>query len=557
MGFETKALEELEELLGPGWYAKLSTEPVLKPVPGGKRKRVVIMDCPALLFLRTSKVLLGYAQTNRDLVQQLRSRVEAYLMQPDIVGVIVLFDCKAVPVKSISRHGTGGSTAETPFHDPSMAATATLEQSMAAWAEYLSRSMQPTDDARSTNLAEPVPHSPLDWELGPDDKVIKERQAADPSYAVKSHKQRLENKGFKYLEYTVCGENLLSSGLEVPEGKWVLVRAPNYTALREGDVFTAAKPELCVPFDEADAVVGYYAGLLRDFDIDVDSIDGDVIMVLLMGSWRRLKAQPNPNVPFSTESFYNRVRVLRSQWHSFANSSVLINEMFLGLQTVFGVLRNHGIQWENPVISAAALMMLCGGNDYVDSAMLPDLGTATLFRAFFQECRAFGDQFIKSHLDPVHGMQAIVVNPVAFARFVICAYRVRYGDSNLPVEQPERAFAMLRQQNRKKLESNPPTLDSINVLCANLTWTLNKFAAPSYNRETPDPFLQHAGRSVFGYVLPTLETDSHGHAKAQRATTVDSQHLLACYHSSAFAETIVLPSLKAQPYFNDTSQMIA
>jgi len=526
MGMDSAALKMLERL-GFGCITDLGVGFYRAPGRADSRKHIILIDGPSYLQRRSSSLMDGYALTVGQLVNQIQAKVQHYLLDSAVEAVLFLFDCGTPKNKTIFRKEKVGQTPETPFADRSMAATATLQQGMAAWAAKLLRDIVPFDDARADDLTMKIAASELDFQLPLDRKEVKSRQEANPAYVAYSYEDCLSNKAFKRLLYDIVARHLLRS-LIVPDGKWALVRAPEYAELREGTEQKQPRAELLRQYEEADAILGYFAGLFLDHDVYVDSADGDAVSCLVLGSWARLRAATNDKEPLHAGSFVNNVYVLQNQWASnYGNRLVDINRLFVKANLLLSVYKRpeYGVHWKSPIVSLFAIIMMCGSNDYYNDRVMPDISTDTLFKTLLLHSSAFGNTFLQPHLDRESGYHHIVVNPDAFARLFVCCYRQRYNDTTLPVTDLKAALAELKKWDRAALRDKLPTEDQVYVAAANLSWALSYFSASSYRCKPPDPFEQYEGLSIWGYTLERSGPNEYGHAKAAQASKVHVKYL--------------------------------
>lgn len=468
--------------------------------PKLSRPGIVLIDGPGLLQFRTSSAVQGYAHTIGDLVIQFQSRLSAYLSKEQVAAVIFYFDV-ATPEPKVLDPKRSGRVPTTPTAIPNP----TMEQGMAAWAAKLAADIVPFHDSSVERLADPslpVSQAEMNYQLPRSQKEIAESGCTEEF----SYEECMRNRHFKRLLYDIVLRRLLG-GLYIPPDKWVLACGPKHCLLADSNGEVIPRPELVPQANEADSILGYYASLFTDFDIVVDSPDGDIINTMVMGSWPRIE-------PSKGElRFFNKVLILRNQWNPRnSNSMVDINQLF-AFYNQFSPLcaTKYSINVSNPIMVWTAINILAGGADYVEKSALPNIGPASAFRALMTYCDAFAD-LCQPHLDS-NGYHHIILNPDAFGRLVVACYRVR-GNPELSWNLSD-ALETLR--SKTQTASVPSTVDGVYVVCANISWTLSYFSAASFGCVPPDPFETRHGLSVWGY---TKENDT-----VQRATRVHTEYL--------------------------------
>lgn len=483
-------------------------------------------DAPGWLMSRTSPTLQGRAYTFGDWLNHARAKIEFYFKDPAVNTVVVFFDCRSDPAKSIIRRRQT-SRAQVPVTPA------------AGWESYLIEfTKQYHDHAASLMNREPFPLMEI---LLPGDDGSGSRDKFEFT-------DYMLNADFKYGFFIplVC-KHLLKDFLLGPN-KMVILRGKDTAIGFKNDAVCELPPELCVPYTEADCIMGLYALLFKGHTILVDAPDFDVVSNLLLTADLRLLKRafenridlnpaPSSSNPFHTklDVFTNQVYVVRGQWLSRfgrkpatpkagvggegeaeseevvgKNTVVDINLLYLGFHALANDIRKeYGVHIRNPVADQVLIAMLCGKNDYIDSSMLPKVGPAALFGAYFIYCRFFPQGLVLNHM---RGGKYVgyTIDLEAFGTFIAAAYcrafrrlhpEMDFG--NIPA-----CYHKIADQLTTAKQEFKVTIPVVRQLAANASWTLRWYSDCCHGLTPTESTRRIGDRSQFGWEwAPTVSGD--------------------------------------------------
>jgi hypothetical protein len=501
MGFNTAVLDMWLQL-APGSIQKLEPGPTFLPDKSG-RARAYIVDLPGHMQIRSTPAHEGLATTCGDWLVHERWRINQAFEEPTFKLAIILLDCGTPANKSISRRPSSGKMPVNPKE---------------GWRAHLAARTRSFDDSKT---------GPLD-----DNSVISDTELllpGDPSAAegTFTYSDFLKNKDFKALFYEIICKNLLEN-FAMPPDCTVVLRGPNTAVKLQEGVLGPADVNCKFRYKEADSVVGYFAALLYDFDVYVESADGDVLLALLMGCNTRLL----PNAVFTTPAevnkcFKNRVFVIRNQWAKYANTVVDINLLyyyfimqsraFTSLHKVMDPKSHRLVEKyaaRNPILDQVVLAVLSGSNDYVFGSLMPQIGVNTLFVTYLRCFAAFPEGLTYRHVTET-GYIGCYVDGTALWRFVVCCYKVLYPVLDIDINNLPYSAEKIREKLSDKFKEDAPTVSRIRMLVGHISWYMNYFANASYRQETHvDPMDRRGNRSAWGWRMENTVKDDCGYSKS-------------------------------------------
>lgn len=493
MGFQSDVLKKYWAELAPEAVKVLSVQPFLAmPNPREERGRVWVCELAGWQYQLNSPFMEGMATTFGGWLDHARGRIRHYFTDNTVKRVVLLLDCYSDSAKRYLRDrdqqdriGRDGKVIEgkKPPQTPE-----------GGWRKFLIEQTLLYHDGTMG----PLPTSP-DGDLR-DIDIKLPGQTPGSQYEFSDY---LSNGDFKnnFFAPLIC-RNLLA-GLQVPSQREVILRGPN-TALRlrgrHGAQPEPLEPELSKPMGEPDSYIGFWAAHYLAEDILVESEDGDVLTnLLLTSSLRTHKNTSGLDVLRPDDVFHNRVILVRNQWKTrYPNTVVLINELWLCMYKAASTLYAAKLAAiRNPVGDQVLLAYLAGSHDYVDSGLLPGVGTASVFKAYYTHILAFPTGITLPHI--LNGAYVgFHVDPQALCSLIIAAYRMVYKQEKLDCDHPEAALATIGSR-LAATGKRGPTLNTVRQLAAQLTWSLNYYANPAYDKVQPPSTEIVNGRSKYGW----------------------------------------------------------
>ena len=506
MGFNSAVLDPWSQL-APGAIRKLPPGPTFLPDKSTTRPRAYVVDLPGHLQIRSTPAYEGLATTFGDWLVQERWRINQAFEEPTFKLAIILLDCGTPANKMISRKPAAGKAPVTPRED---------------WRVHIAAKTRMFDDTRIGPLD--------DNSVVTDTELVLPGTPAPPKGApplpegVFTYSDYLKNKDFKRLFYDIICRNLLENFAMEPDHT-VILRGPNTAAKLENGVQSAADVNCKFRYKEADSVVGYYATLLSDFDVYIESADGDVLLALLMGCNSRLIPDAVFKSPADVNKcFKNRVFVIRGQWATYENSVVDINLLYYYfIMHGYAFAATHKVMdpkshqlvekytARNPILDQVVLAVLSGDNDYVFGSLLPAIGTNTLFVTYLRCFAAFPEGLTYRHVTEA-GYIGCYVDGTALWRFVLCCYHVLYPKLEFDINNLPYSLTKIREMLPDRYKENAPTVSRMRLMTGHLCWYMNYFANAAYRLEDyVDPMERRGSRSAWGWRVESVVKDEQGY----------------------------------------------
>ena len=522
-GWFEETSERVPNLANLEWLEKMGNAPYFgvsrnpTKLPDGTTKPVcVVIDAAGWLFKTYSFSNNRPAKTIGDLADVQIEKLNLYLKNPAVASVLFLFDRKTPYIKTVSRR-QDDSTPETPFHLVASGFTGNEEQrAAAAWRILLSQNRDATD-RDGLRLSGTGTTSTRSFVLPPTKSTLSQQgpnaagvDAAGAKRTEFAYEECLKNRHFKrWLSKELS--SLILDAIEVPEGKSLIVSGPDMCVQKSNGQIDKPGEKYRYSYMEVDNAVGYWASVLaEEYDVDIDSEDGDCVITGLLGC--HLRMRPGHSVMGTDRAFINRLRLLRNQWTGQRSQTTVIdiNNLYTALQYAHCALgKQHNIVVHNP-IGNYALLAFAGGCDYVDGGMLQGVSKTVLLKTYFTYFPLFAQTLVSSHID---NPSQVTVNMDAFARLILCCYQNVRGKGKLgiPVDNLTEGCRILRENDNRTSGRPYPTPASVRVLAGNICWTLTYFASGSVRTaRLPDGLTQVGGLPVYGYTSTATDANSYG-----------------------------------------------
>ncbi len=506
MGFNTDVIKKAWQVRYPDGFKVVAEVPHMAlPLRPG-RNRTVVCDAASWLYMRSSPFTTGMANTFGDWLDQARYRIQ-HLLQTSH-RVVVLFDCYSDPVKRYLR-----DKALKPKTDEDGKEKPAAKQAPKTPPEGFRQFLITESRRYHDNLKNILPER---GEGDIDDiNIVLPGSWPGSQYTFYEY---LNNPEFKnhFFVPLVCRN--LHIGLQIAHGKEVIIRGPSTALLLRlsGPVEPLPK-SLGVAMGEPDAIIGYWMTVWPEDDYLVDSEDGDTLTNLLLTS--SLRQKPNQSLEPTLKPdhiFQNQVLLARNQWDTrYSNTIVNINQLWTDIYMEASALfTGIGVKLRNPMADQVVLAYLAGKHDYVDSSLLPKIGTIGLFTTYLRFIYAWPTGLTLQHL--TNGCYTgFFVDAPALCAFIIYCYKGVYKELDLDHTNPEDAFEKIAARLAKVEIRNAPNLHTVQQLALHLTWSLNYYANGCYGAPVPRSFERSNKRAKYGWrrmpesglVVPTLELD--------------------------------------------------
>jgi hypothetical protein len=506
MGFESKVLE-MWNVLTPitktrgHSIVKVSESPIYPVFKGDPRPSAYVIDLPGHMHQKgTAKTFGEWLTQEHKIIQEIFDRTNCTL-------VVLLLDCGTPENKTMSRKAKPNFTPKTPPD---------------GWRAYLAEKSHVYDDTRL---------GALDTERPVDDTalILPGKDRLDKTPGLFEYEGYMSNKSFKALFYEIICNNLLET-LSINPNRTVILRGPNRAIKLENGMISSPDENFKIQYKEADQVVGYFATLLTDYNVYVESIDGDVILALLMGCNSRLL----PDISFlpascsANDMFKNKVLVLRNQRNPKNENTVVdINMLYQSMLVRAEWFKQYHKTIDprtdepvykyaarNPVLDNVVLAVLSGCNDYVLPRLLPQIGVKTIFNTYNQYFPAYPNGLTYAHVSGSE-YQGCYVDGMALIRFVLCCYKTHFPAIEISINNLPFSLKSIYNALPASAKVNAPTVPRLHMMIGHVSWYMNYFARAAYRvAEHPDPMERVQGSSIWGWKVERSTTDEYGFKQA-------------------------------------------
>jgi hypothetical protein len=465
------------------------------------------------------------AETVEDLARVFVAKLDNYLTNPDIKLVLFLFDRSTPPAKTVSRR-QGDNTPKTPYELLADNFVGTQEQrAAAAWRIQLSRNSD-TSDRSGLRMSASDTSDSRHYRLPP-------RHRSTPPGEKRteySYEECMENKHFKkWLSKELV--RVMLDLIKLRADSTMIVSGPGLCIGKTGDQpWSTPDAMFRYGYMEVDNAVGYFSHVLaHDYDVDIESEDGDCVITSLLAAHLRISGNTHSIMELD-KPFLNRVRLIRNQWASRSVVSILdINNLYITLQYAHTALsEKNSVHIENP-IGNFALIAFAGGCDYVSGSVLPGVGKTNLIKTYLTEFPSFAQRLVSNHiLKPF----AVTIDMEAFSRYVALCFRNAPGKEkfDLPIDDIERCLHMLRETDTRNKGSPYPHVEDVRVFATNIAWTLTYFASGSVmTASVPDCSERIQNLPLYGYSKMADETNAHGFDIVEHSEDSNARYLHAMH----------------------------
>lgn len=583
MGQDAGVMKKAEEMLdNPGAWISRPGNHYKVPLRYSPRNRVVFVDGPSFLQQRKSYLTPGfYAETVEELIRVICERLEFFLADEHIVGVVFAMDKSAPAAKSCkSDRDPSAGTPKTPLWLAEGFVGSRRQHGIEAFKKWLEerKIVDNTTDLRSSdhtgggaranfklpdkkpNAREEIamyllqhPRSTLDSivanvsckmrstvqkALTATGAFVKETKSdvdyfsVAPSFARSVqrceqpfYEDCLKNKDFKRCMYDMVCRGV-SRRISVPvtgakeTDKFVIVLAQDYAVKVKSDGQSQPHKVFTVDYTEADTSVGYWAKYFNDmcYDLQIETIDADVAVAALLSTDSRIQKAGRE---LKSVHFSADTVVVQGRWDDQKTTIVVyVNDMWRSLQaTFYSIAWVRSINIGNPTATFVLLSFMLG-TDYV--RRLPQLGVNSLFTAFsakIDEIFATGP-LVGNHVDEP---ERVRISLPTLKRLVAAAYAEHYAKLEVDYSDIDATL--------ESFVSGPPgkagfSMELLRVFHANLTWCLRYFNVSPQMLPLPNEFaLAPSGKSMYGYVQISDEMDDYGAVKTDFAKDADCESL--------------------------------
>lgn len=510
MGFNSDVISKAWRETMPDAFKTTTETPYMAlPNPRPSRNRTWISDQASWLYFLSSPFSNTAAKTFGDWLDQARARITHYLKDLSVHRIVIMLDCYSDPAKRYLRRRDNSEKRDPEGKVIRKAKPVPLTPPN-GFRQFLIAESERYHD----NLEQSLPRT-ADGDLRDIDIVLPGTWPGS-QFAFTNY---LDNGDFKnhFFIPLVCRN--LHIGLQVPYGKEVLFRGPNtaWLARNTGLVEPIPAP-MKAQFGEPDAFVGYWMTLWPEDDFLVESSDGDVLTSLLLTS--SLRQKPNHSGKAVLEQdhiFKNQVTLMRNQWDANrANTVIDINRLWLDMFQQCSALNCENLaQIRNPIADQVVLAYLSGDNDFIDSTLLPKIGTISLFECYYVYILAWPTGLVLPHI--VDGRYVgFHVDITALSSFIICCYQLVYKKLPLDHSDPEASLQLIRSRLAEVDIYTGPRMETVRELAVQLSWTLNYYSNGCYGVPVPRSTERSKGRSKYGWIkdpatgdiVPTSDVDT-------------------------------------------------
>lgn len=535
MGLASGWFEETEKILPnlgqKEWFAKHGSSPVLTPPrtrtktgdgEGAQYKPVEVdIDAAGWLFKTYLVSNSRPCITIRDLAVAHIDKLKLHLGRPEVERVLFRYDLKTPPMKSVTRRPDSG-TPETPYHLLSAGFSGSEQQrAAAAWRVRLSRD-QDTSDSDGLRTSSRTVNDAGNFKLPPNKTEVSRNGTEAEKRTNYTYEDCLKNSHFKRWIIKELARLILDM-IEIPARKSLIIIGPEICAEKTEAGIAEPSDAYLYQYMEMDNSVGYFAAAhAEQYDIDIDSEDGDTVITALLGS--HLRMRPGSDVKHCGEAFINGVRLLRNQWVGNRETTIIdINNLYFTLQYAHAALaKTHKVVIENP-IGNYALIAFLGGCDYVLPSMLQGVSKTVLLNTYFTYFPVFAQKLASDHIAKP---SSVTVDPDSFARLICCCYRNVRGKTklDLPVDDLVRTCQILHESDTRKADASPyPTVPSVRALLGNVAWTLTYFVSGSVRTALlPDGLTKLYHQPLYGYIRTANDASTHGFSLVEVAEDADA-----------------------------------
>jgi len=254
---------------------------------------------------------------------------------------------------------------------------------------------------------------------------------------------------------------------------------------------------LCNCIGEAELACILYANEFADEDITILCSDNDIIPIVLLHSHDRLDT--------ATAGFKNNIYIRIPKKRSVQDDNINVNMLYecIRLDSIIQTV-------QNPIVSVCALLVIkhC---DFI-RGFLPGVGTASIWKAFFENAERFSQLFRlcfsqHQYSHPVGhptAKRVPVIDDALFIEFCYECYRQKYSKTVIKAGYKDDSYRSIRdylkQHHKKKTDNHMMPRRLMLIFERNLLWLLtywlNAYRIPKLQL---DPTIAIDGISIYGY----------------------------------------------------------
>lgn len=287
--------------------------------------------------------------------------------------------------------------------------------------------------------------------------------------------------------------------LVVKPSQWLAIMGPNnFYRLHRGSETLIQANMFQIDYKESDPIIGHIIRTFDNYNINVISDDGDVVLVALLAQHHLI--EEGPRQPLQNTKFSRQCNVL-TKWNSVSKTVVYYDIELLWKSINYAFLDAWKLT-KQPVVGCPIMIFTIiaalNGNDYVRS--LPQLSPTIYFETVLENSHLFAN--LTSEWDG--GLLGpIKLNSSAIIELILLTYKKKY--KNLDVSsQIDSTLAQIKNLSGKR--SVTITRSDFRTRLGNLAYYLTYFLNAQYNQPPPSEFQQNLrGQSLYGYTLTNEE----------------------------------------------------
>lgn len=304
----------------------------------------------------------------------------------------------------------------------------------------------------------------------------------------------LNNPHFKLFFQEECCR-FWAEHVAIQDSQWLAIMGSNdFFHLNRGANTAIRRSIFNFTFKEADPIIGHIIRVFDNYNINVISDDGDVIIVALLAQHHLRDSKITGYASVSQTKFERQCNVV---WKWYPNKQSLV---YFDIETLWRSINFITLEaWKRadndiqgcPVMIFAIIAAL-NGNDYVRS--LPQLSPEVYFKTFLTHAENFAQ--LTSDWD--QGLdEPIRLNCSAIVELILQTYKTKFP-SIVVDAKVEHTLAQIKKASGKRDVSI--SLADLRTRLGNLCFYLTYFINAQYAQPPPSEFMQTAaGESMYGY----------------------------------------------------------
>lgn len=363
-----------------------------------------------------------------------------------------------------------------------------------AWRQYATEYWMPKSDINSmlSNM-----HSNIS-ETGRFEWLVPAYAATQPGQP--TFNDYLNNPHFKLFFQEECCR-YWAEHIPVLPNQWLAIMGSNdFFHLSRGADCEVRRSMFSFSFKEADPIIGHIIRVFDNYNLNIISDDGDVVIVALLAQHHLREHSAKGYLPVSRTKFERQCNVV-NKWNSKQKSIVYFDIEVLWRSinyTILDAWNQSGTDIQGCPIMIFTIIAALNGNDYVRN--LPQLSPLHYFNTFLANAENF--PMLTSEWD--RGLEEhIKLKCSSIVELILETYKTKFPSIVLSTKI-EQTLAQIQAASGKR--NVTITLADLRTRLGNLCYYLSYFLNAQYARPPPSEFKQSVdGESLYGYTVTSKD----------------------------------------------------